>query len=70
MEILKHKGGINLGRQNDNWIDDTVLEFPRTWFWITHVIGALAIFILGMRFAIQRAPIPMVAYRLLRRVLG
>lgn len=59
-----------MGRQHDNWIDDTVLEFPRTWFWIIHVIGSAMIFILGMRFAIQRVPFPMVAYRMLRRLLG
>jgi hypothetical protein len=59
---------MNLGRRHENWIDDTALEFPRAWFWIIHVIGTVMIFILGMRFAIHRAPIPMVAFRLLRRL--
>ncbi|AIF51044.1 hypothetical protein UFO1_1493 [Pelosinus sp. UFO1] len=60
---------MNLGRQHENWIDDTVLEFPRTMFWMIHVIGTVIIFILGMRFAFNRAPVPMVAYRLLRRLM-
>ncbi|SFM31395.1 hypothetical protein [Pelosinus propionicus] len=58
-----------MGRRHKNCIDDTVLEFPRALFWIIHVIGPMFIFILGMRFAIQRAPVPMVAYRLLRRLM-
>lgn len=60
---------MNLGRQHENWIDDTVLEFPRTMFWMIHVIGTVIIFILGMRFAFNRVPVPMVAYRLLRRLM-
>lgn len=58
-----------MGRRHENWIDDTALEFPRTCFWVIHVVGSLIIFILGMRFAIHRAPVPMVAYRLLRRLM-
>lgn len=58
-----------MGRRHKNWIDDTALEFPHTCFWVIHVLGSLIIFILGMRFAIHRAPVPMVAYRLLRRLM-
>ncbi len=69
MEILQKKEEMNLGRQRENWIDDTALEFPRTGFWIIHVIGAVMIFILGMKFAFHKAPAPMIAYRLLRRLM-
>jgi len=60
---------MNLGRQHKNSIDDTSLEFPRSLFWIIYVIGSMIIFVLGMRFAIQRAPVSMVDYRLLRRLM-
>ena len=60
---------MNLGRQHKSCIDDTVLAFPRSLFWLIHVIGPVIIFVLGMRFAIQRAPVSMVAYRLLRRLM-
>jgi hypothetical protein len=69
MEILQKKEEMNLGRQRENWIDDTALEFPRTGFWIIHVIGTVMIFILGMKFAFHKAPVPMIAYRLLRRLM-
>jgi len=60
---------MKLGHQHENWIDDTVLEFPQFWFWMIHVMGAVMLFVLGMRFAFRRAPAPIVAYRLLRTLL-
>ncbi len=55
-----------MGHNHENWVDDTTLEFPRTGFWLLHVIGAVAVFMLGMRFAVHRAPVSIMAYRLLR----
>jgi len=55
-----------MGYHNENWIDDTTLEFPRTGFWFLHVIGAVAIFFLGMRYAAKRAPLSLMAYRFIR----
>ncbi|SDE18678.1 hypothetical protein [Sporomusa acidovorans] len=52
--------------QHNNLIDDTTLEFPRTGFWIVHVIGAFFLVLLGMRLAVRRAPLPIIAYRLLK----
>lgn len=56
--------------QNGNLFDDTALEFPKTGFWILHVIASFLFFVLGMRFAFRRAPLPFVAYRILRRVMS
>lgn len=53
----------------NNWMDDTAIEFPRAGFWIIHVIGAVVIFFLGMRFAARRAPLSIMAYRLIRSFL-
>lgn len=53
----------------DNWIDDTVLEFPQMGFWALHMISAVLIFALGMRFAVRRAPLPIIGYRFLRMLL-
>jgi hypothetical protein len=55
-----------VGQYNENWIDDTPLEFPRTGFWLVHVIGAVMLFALGMRFAVRRAPLSIMAYRFMR----
>jgi hypothetical protein len=55
-----------VGQYHENWIDDTMLEFPRTGFWLVHVIGAVMVFFLGMRFAMRRAPLSIMAYRFLR----
>jgi|GEM_PF-938976 hypothetical protein len=60
---------MNLGRQYENLFDDTIMKFPGSCFWIIHVIVSLLFFILGMRFAFRRAPLPFVAYRILRRVM-
>lgn len=51
---------------HNNLIDDTTLEFPRTGFWIVHAIGAFFLVLLGMRLAVRRAPLPIIAYRLLK----
>ncbi|HMM21917.1 MAG TPA: hypothetical protein PKA10_14455 [Selenomonadales bacterium] len=50
----------------DNWIAGTTLEFPRTGFWVVHVIGVALVFLLGMRFAVRRVPLSFAAYRLIR----
>jgi hypothetical protein len=55
-----------VGHYHENWVDDTTLEFPRTGFWLIHLIGAAAIFMLGMRFAVHRAPLSIMAYRFMR----
>lgn len=55
-----------MGRYHENWIDNTTLEFPRTGFWFIHALGAVVIFFMGMRFAIRRAPISLMAYRFMR----
>lgn len=55
-----------MGHHNENWIDDTTLEFPRAGFWLVHTLGAAAVFMLGMRFAVRRAPLSIMAYRFLR----
>lgn len=55
-----------MGQYHENWIDDTPLEFPRTGFWIVHVIGVVMLFALGMRFAVHRAPLSIMAYRFMR----
>ena len=49
-----------------NLFDDTTLEFPRTGFWLLHVLGGLFLVLIGMRLAIRRAPIPLIAYRLFK----
>lgn len=51
---------------NHNWMDNTTFEFPRTGFWLFHIIGGAALFIMGMRFAMRRAPLSFAAYRFLR----
>lgn len=59
-----------MGYYHENWVDDTILEFPRTGFWFIHVIGALMVFFIGMRFAVRRAPLPLIAYRVMRMLAG
>lgn len=49
-----------------NWIDDTTFEFPRAGFWMVHGFGGLFLLLLGMRLAVRRAPIPIIAYRLFK----
>jgi hypothetical protein len=55
-----------VGYHNENWVDDTTLEFPRTGFWVVHAVGAMLFFFMGMRFAVRRAPMSLMAYRFLR----
>lgn len=57
-----------MGYYNKNWIDDTTIEFPQWGFWLIHIIGVILIFTWGMRFAINRAPIPLMGYRLMRKL--
>lgn len=58
-----------MGIRHENWIDDTIWEFGRFGFWLVHLIGFGALFCMGMRFAVRRAPVPIVLYRMLRSVL-
>jgi hypothetical protein len=58
-----------VGQYNQNWIDDTPLEFPRTGFWLVHVIGAVLIFFMGMQFAVRRVPFSLMAYRFMRTMM-
>lgn len=55
-----------MGQYHENFIDDTTLEFPRTGFWFLHILGGALIFFMGMRFAVRRAPLSIMAYRFLR----
>ncbi|MDD4600874.1 hypothetical protein SDC9_27518 [bioreactor metagenome] len=57
-----------MGYYSKKLIDDTTMEFPRWGFWFVHVVGTILIFGLGMRFAIHRAPIPLLGYRLIRKL--
>jgi hypothetical protein len=45
---------------------DNSLEFPHGGFWFVHIIGIFALFIMGMRFAVRRAPIPIMLFRFFR----
>lgn len=56
-----------MGYRNENWIDDTIWEFPRTGFWLIHIFGTAFIFMLGMRVAFGRMTLmPFMVFRLLR----
>ncbi|MBP2649756.1 MAG: hypothetical protein H6Q74_581 [Firmicutes bacterium] len=55
-----------MGQYNENWVDGTTLKFPRAGFWGVHLIGAVVIFLLGMRFSVRRAPFPIIAYKILK----
>jgi len=52
-----------------NMIDGTTFEFPGTGFWLVHVLGAMLIFIWGMRYAVRRAPFPIIGYRFLKMLM-
>ena len=47
-----------------NLLKDTMFEFPRPGFWMVHAFGGLLLLLFGMRLAVRRAPIPIIAYRL------
>jgi len=49
-------------------VDDTAIEFPRAGFWLIHAVGAALVFFWGVRFAVRRAPLPIMVYRFLRRL--
>lgn len=55
-----------MGYYNDNWVDDTAIEFPKFGFWLLHVFGVLFLFWMGMRFAVRRVPLAIIAYRFLK----
>jgi hypothetical protein len=55
-----------VGHYRANCIDDTPVEFPRPGFWLVHILGTALIFMLGMRFAVRRAPLSIMAYRVMR----
>jgi len=50
----------------NNMFDDTTFEFPRIGFWLIHVLGAFFLLLFGMRLAVRRMPLPIIAYRLLK----
>ncbi|WP_371361559.1 hypothetical protein SRRS_29320 [Sporomusa rhizae] len=52
--------------RHKNLVDDTTMEFPRAGFWIVHVLGAMFLVSLGMRLAVRRMPLPIIAYRLFK----
>jgi hypothetical protein len=58
-----------LGYYKQNIVDDTTLEFGRAGFWVLHAVGTAALFLMGMRFAVKKAPAPVLAYHLLRRAM-
>lgn len=58
-----------MGCHHRNFFHESAMEFPRSGFWIIHLIGGLLLFILGMRFALSRASIPLLAYRLVRMLI-
>jgi hypothetical protein len=47
--------------------DDNTSDYPCAGFLLTHVLGSMFIFYMGMRFALKRAPLlPVLIYRLMR----
>ena len=51
-------------RCNFDNLNDTPFRFSRTGFWIVHILGAVFLVLLGMRLAIRRMSLPLIAYRL------
>lgn len=51
-----------------NLLKNTTLKFPRTGFWMMHVLGAMFLVLFGMRLAVRKASIPIIAYRLFKRL--
>ncbi|MBP2635696.1 MAG: hypothetical protein H6Q72_1603 [Firmicutes bacterium] len=45
---------------------NSVLKFPRAAFWIVHILGSLFFVSLGLRLALRKAPLPIIAYRLIK----
>ena len=51
----------------ENMFDETTLEYPRTGFWLVHIIGTLAIFGLGLKMGLRRrSSFPGMAFNVLR----
>ena len=65
--IIKEEMKLNC--QNEDWLDDITLDFPRFGFWIIHVIGYVLLFSLALRFALRRVSLPLIAYRLFRGMI-
>lgn len=42
-------------RQREDKFDDMGLEFPKAWFWLASVLGALAIFTAGYKIGKRRS---------------
>lgn len=57
-----------MGHRRD-WLEHPTLEFPHTGFWLVHVIGAIFVFMAGMRFAVRRATLPFIAYRFFKMLM-
>lgn len=45
---------------------NSALKFPRAAFWIVHIFGSLFLVLFGLRLALRKAPLPMLAYRLIK----
>lgn len=58
-----------MGCRQQNIVDDTVWEFPRWGFVLLHLVGAMLLFTMGVRYAARRAPLPLIVYRALRMLL-
>ena len=52
-----------MGCNFDN-LNATSCRLSRTGFWIVHILGAIFLVLLGMRLAIKRMALPLIAYRL------
>lgn len=47
--------------------EEDTLEFPKTWFWLAQILGALAIFAVGIKIGKRRRlTIPGMAFDFLR----
>ncbi|WP_378956444.1 hypothetical protein [Pelosinus sp. sgz500959] len=55
--------------QQNHLFDNNALALPRFFLWGIHVISSVLFFYLGMRFTLRHAPLPFLAYRLLRRMM-
>ncbi|MCM0759150.1 hypothetical protein M7775_11300 [Sporomusa sphaeroides DSM 2875] len=50
----------------NNLMGESTLAFPRTGFWIVHILGGLFLISLGMRLVVRKAPVPLLVYRLFK----
>ena len=50
----------------NNLMADSTFAFPRTGFWIMHIVGGLFLISLGMKLVVRKAPVPLLVYRLFK----